>query len=82
MPNNTPAATGPQEVPAKVQVKHHVLAKAPDITVGFLVANGPSGPFTELSALATANKKLNELTKVIMSLLITLNSAQVCTTVA
>lgn len=64
MPNIAPAVTGAQEVSVKMQVKPHVLAKATDITVGFLVANGPSGPFTELSELAEANKKGNEQTKV------------------
>lgn len=39
MPNNAPAATGPQQVPVKMQVKPHVLAKATDITAGFVVAN-------------------------------------------
>lgn len=48
-----PAAAG-----VSLKVKWCVFAAAPDLTAGFLIANGQSGLFAELFVLAEANKQM------------------------
>lgn len=50
-----PAAAG---VSSKMNGKWCVFAAAPDLTAGFLIANGHSGLFAELFVLVKANKQM------------------------